>query len=180
VGWSEDKFKAPGLGGKEAPGLSRTVGGVIVEQHADQHANPIGGVELLQEGDELAAAVALSDGMVDNTGHEVYSGREGHGAEPPVFVIALHGGMLARLGRQIGGSGGNRLDAGLLVVREDGDGTFRFGQRPQHFGRRIDLDDFGLALSECRIAAVQIVAYLVGLDRLFVQNVVHRAGRQLG
>jgi hypothetical protein len=49
---------------------------VIIEQHA----NPIGGVELLQEGDELAAAVALSDGMVDNTSHGVYSGREGHGA----------------------------------------------------------------------------------------------------
>jgi hypothetical protein len=52
---------------------------VIIEQHA----NPIGGVELLQEGDELAAAVALSDGMVDNTSHEVYAAER---VTVPVFV----------------------------------------------------------------------------------------------
>ena len=46
LGWGENKFKAPGLGVKEAPGLPRAVGGVIIEQDADQHANPIGGVEL--------------------------------------------------------------------------------------------------------------------------------------
>jgi hypothetical protein len=79
VGWGENKFKAPGLGVKEAPSLPRAVIGVIIEQDADQHANPIGGVELLQEGDELAGAVALSDGMVDNASHEVDSGRKGHG-----------------------------------------------------------------------------------------------------
>jgi hypothetical protein len=92
VGWGEDKLKAPGLGGEEAPRLSRAVGGVIIEQHADQHANPVGGVELLQKGNELAATVALGDGMVDNAGHEVDSCREGHGAEPLVFVVALDGG----------------------------------------------------------------------------------------
>jgi hypothetical protein len=138
VSWGEDKFKAPGLGGEEAPGLSRAVGGVIIEQDADQHANPVGGVELLQKGDELAATVTAGDGMVDNAGHEVDSCREGHGGEPLVFVVALDGGMLARLGRQIGRGGGDHLNARLLVVEERRDvplrgatAAFRPPHRPQ-------------------------------------------------
>ena len=58
VGWREDKFKAPGFGGEETAGFSRAVGRVVIEQDADQHANRIGGVEFLQEGNELACGGA--------------------------------------------------------------------------------------------------------------------------
>jgi hypothetical protein len=64
---------------------------------------------------------------------------------------------------QIWGGGGNRLNTGLLVVGEDSDGTFCFGQRSQHFGGPIDVDDLGLAFSKRRGAAIQIVPHLVGL-----------------
>jgi hypothetical protein len=65
--------------------------------------------------------------------------------------------------RQIWGGGGNRLNTGLLVVGEDSDVTFCFGQRSQHFGGPIDVDDLGLAFSKRRVAAIQIVPHLVGL-----------------
>jgi hypothetical protein len=168
VGWREDKFKASGFGGEETAGFSRSVGRVGIEQDADQDANRIGGVEFLQKGNELAAAVAVSDGVVDNAGHEIDGCREGHGSKPLVFVVALDSRVLSRLGRQIGGSGGNCLYARLFVVGEDRNGPLCFGLRPQHFGRRIRLDDFGLALIERWVAAVQIVSYLVGFDRLAV------------
>src|SRR5215468_8618390 len=168
VGWREHKFKAPRFSGEEAAGFSRAVGRVAIEQDADQHANRIGGVEFLQEGNELAAPVALSDGVVDNAGHEIDGCREGHSSKPLVFMVALDSGMLPGRGRQIGGSGGNCLNARLLVVGKDRNGPLSFGQCPYHFGRRIYLDDFGLALIERWIAAVQIVPYLVGLDWLLV------------
>jgi hypothetical protein len=46
--------------------------------------------------------VALSDGVVDNAGHEVDRCRAGHSSKPLAFVVALDSGMLPRLGRQIG------------------------------------------------------------------------------
>ena len=72
--------------------------------------------------------------------------------------------------------------AGLIdrVIGEDGDRTFRFGQRAQHLGRSVDFEDLGFTLVELRIAALQIVAHLVRLDCLTVQNAVDRARRELG
>jgi hypothetical protein len=162
VGWREDKFKAPGFSGEEAAGFSRAVGRVVIEQDADQHANRIGGVEFLQEGNELVAAVALSEGVVNNAGHEVDGCREGHSSKPLVFMAALDSGMLPGLGRQIGGSGGNCLNARLFVVGEDRNGPLSFGECPHHFGRRIYLDDFGLALIERWIAAYRTLWGLTG------------------
>jgi hypothetical protein len=75
---------------------------MVIEQDADQHANRIGAVEFLQEGNELAAAMALGDGVVDNAGHEADGCREGHSSKPFVFMVALDSRMLPGLGRQIG------------------------------------------------------------------------------
>ena len=103
VGRREDKFKAPRFGGEEAvASLSRAAGKVDIEQDANQHANGIGGVEFLQEGDELTAAVALSDDTVDNAGHDVDGCREDLSSKPFVFVVALDSSMVPRLGWQIG------------------------------------------------------------------------------
>jgi hypothetical protein len=102
VGWREDIFKALGFSGEEAAGFSRAVGRMVIEQDADQHANRIGAVEFLQEGNELAAAMALGDGVVDNAGHEADGCREGHSSKPFVFMVALDSRMLPGLGRQIG------------------------------------------------------------------------------
>ena len=102
VGWGENEFEAAKLGREEVPGLLRAVGGVIVTPYADQYVNWIYHIELLQECDELAAAVAPGDGMMNNAGDEVGSRRERHGAEPLVFVVALDGGCLPGLGGKSG------------------------------------------------------------------------------
>ena len=46
-------------------GFSRDVCGMIVEDQLDRSAGRIGGVEQLEEFDELAAAVAISDESMD-------------------------------------------------------------------------------------------------------------------
>ena len=75
---------------------------------------------------------------------------------------------------------GNCLNTWLLVKGEDGDRTFRFGQRAQHLGRSVDFEDLGFTLVELRIAALQLVAHFVRLDCLTVQNAGDRARRELG
>jgi hypothetical protein len=70
---------------------------VIVEQDADQQAGRVIGIELLEEGYELARTVTLGDGMVDKAGDEVDGRRKRDCAKPFVFVVAPDGGLTAYL-----------------------------------------------------------------------------------
>jgi hypothetical protein len=80
-------------------------------------------------------------------------------------MVALHRSMLARFRRQVGGRGGNRLDAGLLIVGEHGNRAVDLRDLPQHLRRGVDFQDLCLAFLTGRIAPFQIVAYLVRFDR---------------
>jgi len=64
VGRGENQFEATRLAGKEALGLARAMGGVIVEQQADQHTRRVIRIEPLKEGSELARAMPLRDHMM--------------------------------------------------------------------------------------------------------------------
>jgi hypothetical protein len=101
--WGEDQLKPAGLAVEEALGLTRAVGGVIVEQDADQQACRISGIELPKEVDELARAVSLGDGMVDKPGNEVDGCRKRDRAKPFVFVVALDGRVLVNRAAFAGG-----------------------------------------------------------------------------
>ena len=57
-----------GLRGEEGSGLLGDVGGMIVEDQLDRRIGWIGGVEKLEEYDELSAAVTLLDQGVDLPG----------------------------------------------------------------------------------------------------------------
>src|SRR5262249_38268870 len=61
---------------------------------------------------------------------------------------------------------------------EHDSGPVRLGDMSQHFCRSVNLQDFGLALLEARIASLQIVAHFVRLDRLTIQYRVDRTGGQ--
>lgn len=87
----------------------------IVEQNADQQTSGISGIELAKKGYKLARPMTLGHSMMHAAGNEVDSRRKGDRAQPFVFVIALHGGVLARTGWQIRRRGGNRLDAGAWM-----------------------------------------------------------------
>ena len=66
VGWGENQFKPTWLAGKEALGLAGAMGGVIVEQQADQHSRGVIRIEQLKEGNELALAMPLTKGLSPN------------------------------------------------------------------------------------------------------------------
>src|SRR5271165_324 len=83
----------------------------------------IGGVEELEEFNELAAAVAILDERVDLAGEQIDAGQQADRAVAPGLVVAREGRMSAGFGRQVRGGRGDRLNAGLLIVG---------GQSPPH------------------------------------------------
>jgi len=67
-----------------------------------------------------------------------------------------------------------------ISAAPDGDRSSASGSARSNLGRGVDFEDLGFTLVELRIAALQIVAHLVRLDCLTVQNAVDRARRELG
>src|SRR6185437_15149352 len=59
-----------------SPGFSGDVCGMIVEDQLDRGAGRIGGIEKLEEFNELAAAVAISDERVDLAGEQINPGQQ--------------------------------------------------------------------------------------------------------
>ena len=101
-----------------------------------------------------------------------------------VLVVAREGRMSAGLGRQVRGGRGDCLNAGLLIV---GDNRHRIA-RFLFCGRRrlldepyfaIDAQNLRHLLLELRIAAFQVVADLVRLDLLLIEDFAQRALSQL-
>jgi hypothetical protein len=62
--------------GEPGSGLSRDVRGMIVENQFDRSVGWIGGIEKLEEFDELSAAVAVSDQGMDLAGEQINSGQQ--------------------------------------------------------------------------------------------------------
>ena len=89
---------------------------VIVQDDHDPGRGWVGGVQLLQEGDELATAVTVHDGGVNVAGAQVEARHQGERPVTPVFVVAADSGVMSGLRRQVGCHGADRLDARLLVV----------------------------------------------------------------
>ena len=61
---------------------------MIVEDQLDRGAGRIGGIEKLEEFDELAAAVAISDERVDLAGQKIDASQQTERAMTLVFMIA--------------------------------------------------------------------------------------------
>src|SRR6266700_3909930 len=83
-------------------GFLGDVCGMIVEDQLDRRMGRIGGINELEEFDELAAAVAISHEGVNLAGQQVDTGQQADRAVALVFVIAREGRVNVRLGRQIG------------------------------------------------------------------------------
>ena len=74
---------------------------MIVEDQLDGGAGRIGGIEKLEEFDELAAAVAVSNESVDLAGEQINPGQQAERAIAFVLMIPREGGMDAWHWRQI-------------------------------------------------------------------------------
>ena len=101
--WRESKFEtADGLTGEPGSGLLGDVGGMIVEDQLDCRMGLIGGIEKLEEFDELAAAMAILDQGVNLAGEQIDAGQQADRAVALVFMIAREG----RMGAGSGGKSG--------------------------------------------------------------------------
>ena len=107
--------------GEPSSGFSRDVCGMIVENQLDGGADRIGGIKKLEEFDELAAAVAVSNQGMDLPGEQIDPGQQAQRAMALVLMIARKGGVDARHWRQIRCRRRDGLDPRLLVVRDDRD-----------------------------------------------------------
>src|SRR4030095_8727781 len=175
---------ARNLGGEPSSRFSRDVRGMIVEDQLDRGAGRIGGIEKLEEFDELSAAVAVSDEGMDLAGEQINPGQQAERAMAFVLMITREGRVDARLGRQIRRRRCDGLDSRLFIVGDDRHRLVRFvrfgGSLFQDLDLAIDTQNLRHLLLELSIAAFQVVAHLVRFDFLLSENFAHRALDQGG
>src|SRR5437867_11731509 len=84
VGGSVDVFETIWPCGQKGPGLLRDVGRMIVQDEPDAAVGRVVGVEVLQQGDKLPAAMTPLDMRRDMTGMQVEGCQDG--ASPQAFI----------------------------------------------------------------------------------------------
>src|SRR5260370_17285281 len=150
---------------------------MIIEDQLDRGAGRIGGIEKLEEFDELAAAVAVFDECVDFPREQINPGQQAERAMALVLIIARKARMRTWHWRQIRCRCRDRLDTRLLVVGDDRYRLRRLLRLAGGFFQDLDLaintQNLRHFLLELSVAALQIVAYLVRLDFLFASNLPH-------
>ena len=116
---------------------------------------------------------------------QIDAGQQADRSVALVLGVAREGRLSAGLGRQVRGGRGDCLNAGLLIVGDNRHRIARFlfcGRRrlldELHFA--IDAQNLRHLLLELRIAAFQVVADLVRLYLLFIEDFAQRALSQLG
>jgi hypothetical protein len=170
---SGSKFEAVrGLTGEPGCGLFGDIHGMVVEDQLDRRVGRIGGVEKLEEFDEFAAAMAILDQRMDLAGYEVDAGQ---------LTVPWHAG----LGRQVRGGRCDGLDTRFLVVRDDRHRVARLFFRHrrcllQESHLTINAPHFGHLLGKLGIALFQVVSHFVRLHLILVEDLAHRALRQIG
>ena len=184
--WREGELESPGAPITEPRScLLGDVSRMIIEDQVDHRMGRIGGVEKLEELDELAAAMAIPDQGMDLAGKQVDAGQQADCAVALIFMIARERRVQAGLGRQVRSRRGDRLDTGLFVIGNDRHCIAWLLLRC----RRGLLNDLHLAVDaqnlrhlgfEFGIAAFQVIADLVRLHLLLVEYLAHRALHHLG
>jgi len=119
----------------------------------------------------------LLDARMDRAGEKIDAGQEGRRAVALVLVVARVGRMDAGLGRKVRCGLPDRLDAGLLVVGDDGDRPVGLacGGFHQDLDLLVDTQDLGHPGVEVHIAALEVVADLVRLHRMGVEDLADGA-----
>ena len=137
----EGKVEAAWRPGVEpGSGFPRNVCGMIVEDQLDRGAGRIGGIEKLEEFDELAAAVALPDERVDLAGEQIDPGQQAERAMAFVLMIPREARMAAcGTGGKSGAVVAMAWISRLLVVRDDRDRLLRFLRLGSGFFQDLDL-----------------------------------------
>src|SRR5437867_10302082 len=96
---------------------------MIVQDHADSALLGVVLIEILEQQNELSAAVSGMNLGDDFAVVQVHRGENGQGAMALVLMIPAPGAVLPRYGRPIRGGIGNGLNAWLLVHAHGDDRT---------------------------------------------------------
>src|ERR1700730_759215 len=114
------------LSGEPSLGFSGDMRRMVVEDQLDRRTGRIGGIEKLEEFDELAAAVTLLDQGMDLPGEQINPGQQAERAMALVLMIARECRVGAGYRRQIRCCRSDRLDSRLLVIGDDRHRLARF------------------------------------------------------
>src|SRR5208282_2382167 len=133
----------------------------------------------------FATAVAIPDQGVNLAAQQINPGQQTDGAVALIFMIAREGRVPAGLRRQVRSRGGDRLDTGLLVIGDDRHCLARLS----FCGGSLLLDQLDLSIDaqnlrhlllELRVAALQVIADLVRLYLLLIEDVAQSALSEVG
>jgi hypothetical protein len=119
-------LEAPGARAEKGHGLLGDVGRVVVQHYADDGILRVVGIDLLEQSDELNAAVTVLDVGKDVPGMQVDAGHDRHSAVANVLIVTPDTGRLARHRWQIGCGQSDGLNTGLFI---DADGVDGVGPR---------------------------------------------------
>ena len=97
---------------------------MIVEDDLDRRVGRISCIELLEEANKFARAVAVFDAGMNFSGEQVDPCQQAQCPVALLFMVACDTRMLARYRRQVRSSVGDRLDARLLVIGDERDVWF--------------------------------------------------------
>lgn len=161
---------------------------MIVEDQLDRGPCRIGGVEELEQFDELAATMAISDEGMDLASQQIDASQQTQRTMALVFMIPGEGRMDAGFRRQVRSRCGDGLDAGLFIARDDRDrlclirlALLRLGTGLlQHRDFTIDAQNLGHLPFELGVTIFKIVAHLVRLDFLVAEDLADGALDQMG
>ena len=163
-------FEAPRPRRQIRHGLAGDVGGVIVEDDANDGVGRIVAMQALQQRDELAAAMVRLDLGDDFAGVQIQRGENRQRAVAHVLMVARQHRLLPRHRRQVRGSGADSLYARLLVHGHRVGGRRGIGARRRQEHVAIDHQDFPHLAVELRVATFQIVAHPMRLQILLLQD----------
>jgi hypothetical protein len=120
--WREDECEtAITLSGEPLVGFHGHMRRTIVQQDLDRRLGRVGSVELLEEADEFARAVAVFDAGAKLPSEQVDPCQQAQCPVALVFMVARDAGMLARYRWQVRRRVGDCLDAWLLVISDERD-----------------------------------------------------------
>ena len=100
---------------------------MIVENKLDGSGGRVCAIKELQEFNELSAAVTISDQGMNLSGKQINPSQQAERTVPFVLMITCESRVHAGVGRQIGRGRCDGLDAGFLIIRDDG---YRLEQVP--------------------------------------------------
>src|SRR6201998_4828379 len=137
--WREHEAEAAlALCGKPLVGLLRHVRRMILQNDLDRGTRRLGCVHLLEKADEFARAVAIFDSGMNLAGEPIDPRQQAQRSKALVFMVACDAAMLARERRQVRRRVGDRLDARLLVIRDERDvGSGLLRRRRRSFGSNV-------------------------------------------